>query len=48
MLNLNLYLDQIEKVILNIGKARKMLGYDPQYNFERGLNEAIAWYKENL
>jgi nucleoside-diphosphate-sugar epimerases len=32
----------------DISKARKMLGYDPQYNFERGLNEAIAWYKENL
>ena len=32
----------------DISKARKLLGYDPQYNFERGLNEAIAWYKENL
>jgi nucleoside-diphosphate-sugar epimerases len=32
----------------DITKARKLLGYDPQYNFERGLNEAIAWYKENL
>lgn len=32
----------------DISKAKKMLGYDPQYSFERGLNEAIAWYKENL
>ena len=32
----------------DITKARKLLGYDPQYNFERGLNEAIAWYKEDL
>ena len=32
----------------DISKAKKMLGYNPQYNFERGLNEAIAWYKENL
>ncbi len=32
----------------DISKAREMLGYDPDYEFERGLNEAIAWYKENL
>ena len=32
----------------DITKAKKLLGYDPQYSFERGLNEAIAWYRENL
>ena len=32
----------------DISNARELLGYDPDYNFERGLNEAIAWYKENL
>ncbi len=32
----------------DIGKARRLLGYDPEYNFERGLNEAIQWYRENL
>lgn len=32
----------------DISKARELLGYDPQYDFERGLNEAIEWYKENL
>ena len=32
----------------NIQKARDLLGYDPDYDFARGLNEAIAWYKENL
>ena len=32
----------------DISKARKLLGYDPQYDFERGLSEAIEWYKENL
>lgn len=32
----------------DISKAKKLLGYDPEYNFERGLNEAIAWYKANL
>ncbi|MCF0183570.1 MAG: GDP-mannose 4,6-dehydratase, partial [Bacteroidaceae bacterium] len=32
----------------DISKARKLLGYDPEFNFERGLAEAIDWYKENL
>lgn len=32
----------------DISKARKLLGYDPSYDFRTGLNEAIAWYKENL
>ena len=32
----------------DISKARRILGYDPEYDFARGLNEAIEWYKENL
>ena len=32
----------------DISKARKLLGYDPEYDFARGLNEAIEWYKANL
>ena len=32
----------------DISKARKMLGYDPEWSFERGINAAIEWYKENL
>lgn len=32
----------------DISKARKLLGYAPDYDFETGLNEAIEWYKENL
>lgn len=32
----------------DISKARNLLGYDPQYDFERGLHEAIEWYKTNL
>ena len=32
----------------DITKAKDLLGYAPEYNFERGLQEAIAWYKENL
>lgn len=32
----------------DITKARKLLGYAPDYDFASGLNEAIEWYKENL
>jgi len=32
----------------DISKAKKYLGYAPEYDFARGLAEAIEWYKENL
>lgn len=32
----------------DISKARKLLGYDPDYSFEKGIELAINWYKENL
>ncbi len=32
----------------DISKAKRMLGYDPQYDFAKGLAEAIDWYKANL
>jgi len=32
----------------NISKAKKILGYNPEYNVNRGLEKAIEWYKENL
>jgi len=31
-----------------IDKARKLLGYDPQYNIDEGLREATEWYYNNL
>jgi len=32
----------------DISKAKTLLGYDPEYDFAKGLNEAIEWYKNNL
>lgn len=32
----------------DVSKAREMIGYDPSWSFERGIEAAIAWYKENL
>ncbi|GEK88413.1 UDP-N-acetylglucosamine 4-epimerase [Alkalibacterium putridalgicola] len=32
----------------DISKAKEMLGYSPDWSFEKGIEEAIDWYKENL
>jgi len=32
----------------DINKAREMLGYDPSWSFDRGIEAAIEWYRENL
>ncbi len=32
----------------DISKAREKLGYDPDYDFAKGIALAIEWYKENL
>ena len=32
----------------DISKARELLGYDPEWGFERGIKAAIEWYRGNL
>lgn len=32
----------------DISKAKELLGYNPEYSFEKGIELAISWYKENL
>lgn len=32
----------------DISKARRLLGYEPEWSFERGIRAAIEWYRENL
>ena len=32
----------------DISKAKRLLGYEPEWSFERGIEAAIGWYKENL
>lgn len=32
----------------DISKARELLGYEPEWSFERGIEAAIEWYKGNL
>lgn len=32
----------------DISKARELLGYSPEWDFENGIAAAIEWYRENL
>lgn len=32
----------------DISKAKELLGYAPEWSFDRGIKAAIEWYKENL
>lgn len=32
----------------DISKARELLGYNPDWSFQRGIDAAIDWYRENL
>ena len=32
----------------DISKAKRLLGYDPEYSFKDGIKIAIEWYRENL
>ncbi len=32
----------------DVSKARELLGYDPEWSFERGIEAAIDWYEKNL
>lgn len=34
--------------LASIDKAKKLLGYNPQYSMQEGLQQAVAWYWENL
>jgi len=34
--------------LASIEKARDLLGYDPKFNIESGLKEAVQWYWNNL
>jgi UDP-N-acetylglucosamine 4-epimerase len=38
----------IRHSLADITKAKKLLGYRPDWNFTKGFIEVIGWYKENL
>ena len=34
--------------LASIEKAKKLLGYKPQFDIKKGLKEAVTWYWQNL
>lgn len=34
--------------LASVDKAKKLMGYEPQYDIDKGLKEAVSWYWENL
>ena len=32
----------------DISKAKELLGYEPEWDFQKGITAAIDWYKNNL
>ena len=34
--------------LADIGKARRLLGYEPTHSIEQGLDESLDWYEKNL
>lgn len=41
-------LGDVPHSLASIEKAKKLLGYRPEYDMKRGLKEAVSWYWENL
>jgi len=38
---------EVGRYVADITKAEKLLGYEPQYSFEEGIEETINWYISN-
>jgi UDP-N-acetylglucosamine 4-epimerase len=34
--------------LADIGKAKRLLGYEPKFSVRDGLDQAAEWYLENL
>jgi nucleoside-diphosphate-sugar epimerase len=39
---------EVERLLAGTALARDLWGWEPQYSLERGLDETIAWVRENL
>ncbi|NDB61047.1 GDP-L-fucose synthase, partial [bacterium] len=34
--------------LLDISKAKELLGWEPKQNFDDGLRQTVEWYKNNI
>ena len=41
-------LGDIPHSLASIEKAKRLLGYNPQFSMRDGLKQSVRWYRENL
>ncbi len=39
---------EVDRIALDIAKAKKELGFEPKYNVEEGIKKTIEWYKKTF
>jgi dTDP-glucose 4,6-dehydratase len=39
---------EVDRLLADSGKARRLLGWSPQYDLDRGLERTLAWISEHL
>ena len=39
--------DTKSRLLASVDRARKLVGYEPRMDFEKGLRETVRWFKEN-
>ncbi|MEI7942876.1 MAG: GDP-mannose 4,6-dehydratase, partial [Candidatus Riflemargulisbacteria bacterium] len=47
VINKPFHIADILETSADIGKAKKILGWSPEFTFEEGLTKTVDWYKEN-
>jgi nucleoside-diphosphate-sugar epimerase len=47
VINKPFHIADILETSADIGKAKKILGWSPEFSFEEGLIKTVDWYKEN-
>jgi UDP-glucose 4-epimerase len=45
--NMEPRIGEVKRLIANAGRAKSLLGWEPQYDLERGLGEFVNWYRDN-
>jgi len=38
---------EVGRYVADISKAKKLLDYEPEYDFDRGIEETVDWYLSN-
>jgi len=45
--HVKLRIGEVKRLIANATKAKKLLGWEPKYDLDKGLQEFVRWYRNN-